>query len=121
MTHLIKRSHRLIRAPYLHLIKERLPTITSLPRTLRIRLINIIPSPLASQHILNLLPLHLLPLIIFFVDEELVGAGAAFETVLALGVGARGVGGVGAAAGDGEGVGAAGTDLGEGTLLAESI
>ena len=81
------------------------PHLQALKHT--ISLINIRPRIFPPHHILHFFPLHLFPLEIGAVDEELVGAGAAFEAVLPGGV----VGGEGAA-GDGQGVGAAGTDWG---------
>jgi len=84
----------------------RLLKISKVPKR-TISLVNIRPRIFPPHHILHFFPLHLFPLEIGAVDEELVGAGAAFEAVLPGGV----VGGEGAA-GDGQGVGAAGTDWG---------
>lgn len=76
-----------------------------------IRPIHILPALLAANHILDLLALHLAPLVVALLDQEAVGAGAAFEGGLAGGVG----GGAGGA-GYGEGVGAGGTDCWGGVL-----
>ena len=70
-----------------------------------ISLVYILPRVLPAHHILHLLPLHLLALIVFLIDQEVIGAGATFESVLP---GGEVVGRYGAR--DREGVGAVGTD-----------
>ena len=71
-----------------------------------IRPIDILPRLLAPNHILHLLPLHILALVVLVIDQELVRACAAFEAVLAFGEGEVRGGG----AGEGEDVGAGGAD-----------
>lgn len=78
---------------------------TQSPTELTIRLIHILPRVLPANHVLHLLPLHVLPLVVLRLDEELVRTGAAFEPVLPFGEGyGRG------RAGDCENVGAVGAD-----------
>ena len=47
------------------------------------RFIHIIPGTLSSQNIFNFLLLHVLALVVALVDDKVVGAGQAFEAVLA--------------------------------------
>ena len=54
-----------------------------------VRLINVVPSTLAAHDVVNFLPLHRLPFVVFTRENELVGTGAAFETVRAGVGGAR--------------------------------
>ena len=77
-------------------------------RVLTLRLINILPAPLATQHFLDVLVLERFPLVEGLVEQHLVGAGAALEAV---GSGMAGAGLFGCELGGGqrgdeEGVGA---------------
>ena len=47
------------------------------------RLVNIVPRALPAQNVLDFLLLQVLALVVALVDDELVGAGQAFEAVLA--------------------------------------
>lgn len=52
------------------------------PRSIRtVSLVDILPCIFASKHIFNLLALHLLPLKIALVENELVRAGATLEAI----------------------------------------
>ena len=77
----------------------------SKPAKLTVGFVHVLPRILAANHVLHFFLLHGCPLEVLVFDEELVGTGAAFEAVLAGGVG-KGRGG----AGDGEDVGAGGAD-----------
>lgn len=92
----------MVRSEYSTLLS---PKNTENNHKLTIRPVDVLPRILPANHVLHVLPLHLLALVVFLADEELVGAGAAFEAGLAFGVGDGGWG-----ARDGEGVGAGGTD-----------
>lgn len=105
---LVKRRHRLIRTPNLQLIPIRLIIPTLFIRALDPRAIDIVPGTLATQNVLDLLLLEVLALVVALADDEVVGAGQAFEPVLAL-VGGGGwvAGGNG---GDAQHVGAGGAE-----------
>lgn len=85
---LIKRRHRLIRTPNLDHIEIRPIPPTVVHWTLSLRVIHIIPCSLAAHDIVDLFPLHGLPLVVAPGESEFIGAGAAFEAVLAGGGGA---------------------------------
>ena len=57
------------------------------PAKLTVGLVHVLPRILAANHVLDFFFLHVSPLVVCVLDEELVGTGAAFEAVLALGVG----------------------------------
>ena len=75
---------------------------------LTVGLVHVLPRILASNHVLHFFLLHGSPLEVCVLDKEFVGTGAAFEAVLAFGVGNGGGG-----AGDGEDVGAGWADCWE--------
>jgi len=78
---LVERCHRLISAPNLHHVEERLVTSTILRRALRFSPIDIIPRPRPTHHILSLLPLHHPPLIVPLIEHELVRTRFALQPV----------------------------------------
>ena len=47
-----------------------------------VSLVHIFPRIRPSHYIFHLLPLHLFPLIVFLIDQELVGASTAFQAIL---------------------------------------
>jgi hypothetical protein len=82
-THLIKTSHRLIRTPNLHLIIRRLPALTPLLRTLHTSPLRIIPLFLPTEHVFSFFVREGFALVVACLQDVLVGAGHAFETVVA--------------------------------------
>lgn len=112
-TYLIKTSHRLIRAPDLHLKIRRLLALTTFPRTLHaLLLLRVIPRPRPAKDVFPLGSREGFALVIPLGQEKLVGAGEAFEAVDGAAGGCalrRGVGRGGL--GDGEDVAAGGADF----------
>jgi len=81
-THLIKRRHRLISTPDLHLPKIRAPILTPLIGTINLGLVDVFPALCSAQHVFYFLALHLLAFVVALVEIHLVGTCAAFEAVL---------------------------------------
>jgi len=85
---LIKGRHRLICTPNLNHVEVCSVATTLLSWALGLSMINVIPGAFPTHDVVDLLPLHRLPLIIPPCYSKFVGAGPAFETVEATAGGA---------------------------------
>ena len=80
-SHLVESSHRLISTPNLHLEEGRFVPITSFFRALHLCLICIVPSSRSAEDIFSLFPCKDFPLVVSLLEDVLVGASLAFQTV----------------------------------------
>ena len=84
-SHLVESSHRFISTSNLYLEKRRLLPITSLFRTLHLSLVGIVPSSRSSEDVLSLLPRKGFALVESLLDDKLIRACLAFESIYRFG------------------------------------
>lgn len=84
-SYLVESSHRFISTSDLHLEKRCLLSITSFFRTLHLSLVCIVPSSRPSDDVLFLLPREGFALIESLLDDKLVWACLAFESIYRIG------------------------------------